>query len=180
MRLHEEHHKWFSGRLGLPAADRIAILVKEAGAKTLLDYGSGKGYQYLKDRIHERWGGILPICYDIGVEQLEERPTTKFDGVICTDVMEHIATEDVHTILRDIFGYVKAVGFVYFAICCRPAVKEFADGTNVHLTVRHPNWWRTNLLRYKRPGLIVEDEYEYVKDYGGDDVQSERVRGLRS
>jgi hypothetical protein len=46
----------------------------------LLDYGSGKGYQYLARRYHERWGGLLPHCYDIGVQQLSPSPRASSAG----------------------------------------------------------------------------------------------------
>lgn len=130
----------------------------------MLDYGSGKGYQYLKARVHEAWG-ILPTCFDLGVVQLQEPPPEgkKFDGVICTDVMEHIAEDDIDPLLSHLFGYVSKRGFAYFSICCRAARKEFPDGVNVHLTIKSPRWWNEKLFRYKRDGLEIRADYE-VKD----------------
>jgi len=162
--LHQQHPKWFSGALKSVSVQEITQLVKDTGAKTILDYGSGKGYQYLKARVHEAWG-ILPTCYDPGVVQLQDPPAegTKFDGVICTDVMEHISQTDIDELLKNLFGYIGKRGFAYFAICCRPARKEFPDGVNVHLTVMSPRWWNQKLSQYKRDGLIIRADYE-VKD----------------
>src|SRR5690348_1646525 len=110
-KLYTELHrneKAFAGYSLKSYVDDIALLVERHNPKSLLDYGSGKGYQYLQKRMHERWGGLLPYCYDVGVRQLSEKPQGLFDGVICTDVMEHIAEEDVDAVLDDIFGYAES------------------------------------------------------------------------
>lgn len=190
--LHQTYPKIFSGRLDLDTADRIACLVDQTRARSLLDWGSGKGYQYLRDRIHERWGGILPHCYDIGVIQLHDKPEGTFDGVICTDVLEHIKPADVEEVLVELMRYARR--FVYMGICCRLAGKHFLDGTNVHLTVRPPAWWRDQVAaawtRVGRSDLYVWTDFEYHSDHdlqfqgvGGDgsddggDLQGEVVAG---
>lgn len=156
--MHEDRPKLFAGDSLLHHVDAIAELVRETGAKTLLDYGSGKGFQYLAKRAHEAWGGILPVCYDVGVRQLSERPAGTFSGVICTDVLEHIAEEDVDGVLADIFSY--AESFVFLAISCRPAKKFFPDGRNVHLTVKEPGWWDRKINRLERPGFSIQVSYD--------------------
>lgn len=147
-----QNDKRFSGNSILKYADAIAELVREHGAKRLLDYGSGKGYQYLATRIHERWGGVLPYCYDVGVRQLATCPTGMFDGIICTDVMEHIEEGDIGDILGHIFWNALPTGFVFFGISCIPSrAKVLPDGRNVHLTVRPPEWWARRLLKVAGP-----------------------------
>lgn len=119
--------------------DGVCEMIDLYNPNSLLDYGSGKGYQYLTRRLHERWGGILPFCYDPGVPALSEKPTGTFDGVICTDVLEHVPHETVFETLEEIFSY--ANKFVFLAICTRPSAKTFADGENCHITVKSDKWW---------------------------------------
>jgi hypothetical protein len=155
--------KFFAGKVrGL---EKVIELVQRTKPQRLLDYGCGKGYQYLARRQHESWGGLLPYCYDIGVRQLSERPEGKFDGVICCDMMEHIDGPDVDRVLDDVFGFSsvrqEAESFVYFHISCIPSRgKTLPDGRNVHLTLEAPEWWNSRLQRYARPGLIIEAKYE--------------------
>jgi hypothetical protein len=159
---HRENPKFFPGYSVCGYAPAIAELVVKTHAKRLLDYGCGKGYQYLVRRVHEQWGGILPHCYDVGVPQLAKRPEGVFDGVICTDVLEHIAEADVDDILADIFDFAAAdtPSFVFLVIACRPAKKSFADGTNVHLTVKPPEWWTQRIGQFRRDGVALRVEFD--------------------
>lgn len=169
---HAAHPKIMPGKMLNDEAQRINNLVQGLKRQLtvkgidepirLLDYGSGKGYQYLRQRIHERWGGILPYCYDPGVIHLSERPSGFFDGIICTDVLEHIEERDVPDVLADIFNYTYAdrPSFVYLHICCRPAGKHFPDGRNFHATVKPPKWWDRVVKIYARPGVMLELSYE--------------------
>jgi hypothetical protein len=153
--LHRRTDNIFSGRSITPHIDAIAELVKSSGAKTLLDYGCGKGHQYHVDGVHQGWGGIQPHLFDVGVPEYAQRPHGRFDGVICTDVMEHIAIEDVKSVLKDVFRYSRQ--WVFFSICIRPAHKEFDDGTNVHLSVKPSYWWERKIEKAAkgRPYQVV-------------------------
>jgi 2-polyprenyl-3-methyl-5-hydroxy-6-metoxy-1,4-benzoquinol methylase len=149
-RLHA-NKKWFTGKSIMDYAGQITELVYATQAKTILDYGCGKGKQYSEFKVHERWGGILPYCYDVGVPKFSKRPQGQFDGVICTDVMEHIDQADVEAILADIYSFVRPQGFAFFNIACRPShgsKKKLSDGRDVHLTVKPPHWWLHKMTPY--------------------------------
>lgn len=143
----------FAGRSIVPHVGAITELVSKTKSTTLLDYGCGKGQQYFHDNVHMAWGGIMPTLYDPGVVEYSQRPIQQFDGVICTDVMEHVAQIHVSRTLSHIFDYSKK--FVFLSICCRPAKKVFADGTNLHLTVKPPKWWDFKLRKISRGRLFV-------------------------
>jgi hypothetical protein len=154
--------KHFSGKMSQLQVREIRQLVEWSKPTRILDYGSGKGFQYLEKRLHEHWGGVLPYCYDPGVVQIGRKPDGKFTGVICTDVMEHIDPDDVDEILGDIFGSLYLTGLVwtYFHISTRPAGKTFEDGENVHLCVRPESWWNAKLDRFNsRADLIIRATY---------------------
>jgi hypothetical protein len=158
-----ESEKHFSGKVR--HADVVARLVAETAPRSLLDYGSGKGYQYLSRRIHEKWGGLLPYCYDVGVRQLSRRPQGTFDGVLCCDMLEHIEEGDLDEVLGDVFSFASvreppARSFVFAAINCGPSHKKLPDGRGVHLTVKPPAWWRGKIERFAREGLIIETAFD--------------------
>lgn len=152
--MHAESADRFAGLSVLPHVDRIHSLIRQTKSRTLLDYGSGKGAQYTTHRVHELWA-IMPTLYDIGIQAYSKKPYGEFDGVICTDVLEHIDEPDLDGLVDEIFGYARK--FVFLAITCRPAKKLLPDGRNAHLTVEPPDWWRAKLMphRHRFPDLLV-------------------------
>lgn len=137
----------FDGHSMLPHKEAIAALVRRFGAQTLLDYGCGKGWQYTKHRAHDAWGGLLPALYDPGCPGLDTKPEGKFDGVICTDVAEHVEPDGVNAFLATVFGHAR--WFVFWNISCKPAVKNLpVSGRNCHTLVRPPEWWREKLAEH--------------------------------
>jgi len=145
---------WFQGTAIKGWVDTIGELIKLTSSKTLLDYGCGKARYYLDHKIHEKWRVPLPYLYDPGLPEYERKPPAgaKFDGVICTDVMEHLC-DPIET-ADEIFGY--ASKFVFMTIACIPSPpqKRLPDGTPFHICVEKPEWW---LARLKPPaGLRFE------------------------
>jgi hypothetical protein len=130
---------------------RIKRLIESTGARTILDYGAGKGMQYrprkivvdgrhVADGIAEYWDVDEVRLFDPGYTPHSALPQERFDGVVCTDVLEHCPAEDLPWILDEIFGYAKL--FVYLNVACFPARKHLPSGENAHVTVRPPQWWR--------------------------------------
>lgn len=143
--MYREMHKrkiFWGGSL-LKQLDKIGALVKASGAQTLLDYGCGKGHQYSEKQAHLEWGGIMPTLYDPGVPELSHRPVGSFDGVICTDVLEHIPVDELDDVISDLVGYAKV--WCFASIYCAPSKKTLSDGQNAHVTIRPPEWWRKRL-----------------------------------
>lgn len=92
----------------------IKDLVVRYNAKTILDYGCGKGQQYQEplpygaesdqELSQDQWQTfdkylvVSVYCYDPCVEKFETPPPAdvKFDGVICTQVLNSIPDADMH------------------------------------------------------------------------------------
>lgn len=146
-RMHAEDPRHFPGRSVLPVAWRIYDLVRKHQAAALLDYGCGQGEQYESYRVHDWWGVPRPRLYDPAVARYAARPEGRFDGVICTDVLEHVPEFELDAVLAAVFGHARK--FAFFTVCCRPARRALPNGTNCHVTVREPAWWRDRMQGYK-------------------------------
>lgn len=158
-----DNPKRFTGFLDGEQLRTIAVLIATHAPSRILDYGSGMGAQYLSLRQHEEWGGLLPHCYDPGVVGLDVVPPGLYDGVISTDVLEHIATPDLPAVTEHIAACLNdnPLRFVYLHISCRPANKAFPDGRNVHLTIKPPSWWQPMLEAWaERHGFYLKVSYE--------------------
>jgi hypothetical protein len=127
-----------------PYIPKITRLVRESGAKTLLDYGCGAGKQYTEKRWHEAWG-IMPALYDPAVAAFSYPRFSQFDGVICTDVLEHVPEDELDAVICDLARLSRMWCFI--SVCCRPAKsnKNLPDGRNAHVTIRKPDWWWATL-----------------------------------
>ena len=149
--LHQEEGK-FKGISLVPLVPTLMSLVKENDCKTLLDYGCGKAIPYDKDRCKEvdLRHPIQKLCnlksfdlYDPAYEKYATLPNKKYDIVVCTDVLEHIAEQDIDYVLTEILSYSKKI--VFLNISCQPALKHFKEGKfkgkNVHISVFDPSWW---------------------------------------
>lgn len=150
----------FDGRSLAPHTLTIRDLIGLTGAKTLLDYGAGKGTLYnMRDLkgpdgethsdLRSYWGVDSIALYDPGYAPYSAYPTGRFDAVISTDVLEHIPEDDIPWVLDEIFGF--AEKFVFVTIAAFPARKLMPDGTNAHCTIQSLEWWqeRLNVSRLK-------------------------------
>jgi hypothetical protein len=177
--LHEEGEKHIGtrpeetfpgGSLG-PHVWRVKRLVEHTGAQNVLDYGCGKAMLYdvrnikLPDGgtvecIQDFWDVDFIHCYDPAYKPFSKLPDGRFDGVVCTDVMEHCPEEDLQWILGEIFGY--AEKFVFLTIASYPAKKRLPNGENAHITIRPAEWWDALIRRVAatRPELVWHAQVE--------------------
>lgn len=157
----------FLGQSLLPQRGRIKEIIMRHGAKSLLDYGAGKGMQYQPiqvivegvgewPNIQAFWGIDELYCYDPAYEPFNKLPSNKFDGVISTDVLEHCPEEDIPWIVDEIFSY--ATRFVFAYVACYPAEKRLPNGENAHCTIRPVEWWQANLsdVSHRHVGVAWE------------------------
>lgn len=142
--------KTFPGESLPPQAGRIKRLIARTGATNVLDYGSGKGQQYdlrnirfadgaAAESIQDYWEVDFVQCFDPSYPPHSAVPTGQFDGVVCTDVLEHCPEEDVPWIVEELFGF--ATRFVFASVACYPARKRLPNGENAHCTVKPAAWW---------------------------------------
>lgn len=162
----------FAGTQLPKRAEEIKRLIDRHAARTILDYGAGKGAAYAphtqksdgRDKggntaaspwqTLPAWGAAVRVrLYDPGYKPLATLPDGPFDGVICNDVLEHIPEEDIPWTLDAIFQ--RAQTFIYLVAACYPAKKQLANGLNAHAAVLSPDWWRQEVEAAARrnPGI---------------------------
>jgi len=132
----------FRGLSVLQHTKQIGQLVKLHRAKTLLDFGCGAGDAYKSPfRVHREWGlqWFDVQLHDPAFPEHADKPFGLRDGVLCSDVLEHIPEADVDATIATLFKHAKH--FVWASVCCREAKKCFPDGTNLHVTLQPLSWW---------------------------------------
>lgn len=168
-----------SDRIGERSGDlkKIARMVAETcGYGCAIDIGCGEGYlvaelmamdidaigldisSVVVDRANSRWnnrfveGSILAIPF----------PDEKFNVVVSTDCMEHLAPEDVPAALREIFRV--SSRYVFLQIATTPD----RDG-HWHLTIEGRTWWENRCFEAgfrKHPLYYQVNSYESLNNDG--------------
>jgi hypothetical protein len=145
----------FRGLSVIQHSKQIGDLVREHRAKNLLDYGAGAGDAYRSPhKIHREWGlrWFNVKLYDPAFPTHDEKPHGKFDGVICSDVLEHVPEADVDEFVKALFDHARK--FVWASVCTRPAKKSFpGTETNLHVTLQPMVWWRDKFSAYADSGV---------------------------
>jgi hypothetical protein len=161
--LHETGN-FFYGYSLLPSKERIYQIIKDTNSETVLDYGSGKGMQYSKRKVDLYWG-VEVDCYDPGYKPFSVLPDKTYDGVICTEVMEHIPEDEVDQALREIFD--RARKFVFFTISLNlsnvDGGKTLLDGTNLHVTIKTEDWWNEKIRHHNKNNIAVQTYFSIPK-----------------
>lgn len=148
-----KHDQYREVAPGEYAVDLFVRLAKPKSTDTITDYGCGTGRASLRlslfskvrmldftsnsldlnvidylsnDLTFEQWDLTQPI--NVGFSRLG----------FCTDVMEHIPTDDVMTVLKNI---VTSSRHVFFQISCVPDQLGALIGETLHLTVKPYSWW---------------------------------------
>lgn len=166
----------FPGKSLIPHVYRIKKLIDKYNVKTLLDYGSGKGIQYLADALtsngemldentyknpdnislQQFWKLDEIKCYDPAYEPFMSLPEHPSDMVVCTDVLEHCPEQDIDWILDEMFGF--AGKCLYANVACYPAKKTLPNGENAHCTIQPVEWWHNKIIEVsdKHPDVMFQ------------------------
>ena len=178
----------FQGKVLPRHQSAVGHLIEQSGATTILDYGAGKASAYhslagahssCAVKWMPAWGESVRVTlFDPGYVPYATLPEGHFDGVISTDVLEHLAEHDVPWVLQEIFN--RARGFVYASIANYPARKVLPNGENAHTCQKPMVWWEHQFRSAARshPGV----HWEFVlreKDRIGRKLSRRRSGGRR-
>ena len=109
---------------------KIRDIIRKDNCNSLLDFGCGKAFLYKNkfkigdkefSNLSDFWNVQDIYLYDPGLEEYSTYPKEKYDGTICTDVVEHIPEADVISFIDELFKLSNKFIFVVTAI--RPATK---------------------------------------------------------
>lgn len=165
--------KLYAGRSLIAHLPAIKSLVVATGARSLLDYGSGKGTMYRQRDIRLPDGQVVPsiqeylgvariACYDPAVPEHASFPSDQFDSVISTDALEHCPEQDMPWIVEEMFAAAKKFVFANVASC--PAHKRLPNGENAHATQQPVEWWADLIRRCAANHCGIIYEFKIVDD----------------
>lgn len=133
----------------------IDAIVREWGAKTVIDYGSGPS------RSLEKYAAYPVVSYDPGVPGLDVPPAPA-DLVVCNHTLEHVEAEHIDAVLKHIAELAQVA--VYIDVSIEPSTKVLFDGTPWHSLVRDEKWWADKLFEHFPDGIAAynHDSVEFT------------------
>lgn len=154
-------------RVHSPGARIASLFIDIAKPKgKVIDFGCGSG----KGSIKLHHAGLDVLCIDFAGNSRDESAEflpffkhdlrEKFPDFIfanygfCTDVMEHLPTDDVESVINNIMG---CVDKCFFQISTISDTMGAIIGQELHLTIRPHSWWNELFIRN---GYSVEWEQE--------------------
>jgi hypothetical protein len=140
---------------------KVVEWAKGRSLTSVLDYGCGKGV--LVDMLQKQ--GVSAVGFDPAVSRFlgnyKISGEKSYQGVCCTDVMEHIPMSSVPHTLKTIGRLAEKT--VFLNISTRKAAHHFPDGRNCHETVCSGKVWREIVARHL-------GEFETAHDHIGHDT----------
>jgi SAM-dependent methyltransferase len=163
-----EHHatsKTYSGKLFRPHARYVYDMLQRLQAKTVLDYGCGKGSQY-KWISHggdatvpagltiEQFWGVEVHKYDPAWPPFAAMPAESFDVVLCTHTLGTIPVQDLDAVIHEVIDFAKK-GVFFAEKIGDPNKQVYAD-----LGYEMPHGWQRGdweavLRKHLRDGIEI-------------------------
>jgi 2-polyprenyl-3-methyl-5-hydroxy-6-metoxy-1,4-benzoquinol methylase len=85
----------------------------------------------------------------------------QYDAVLCADVMEHIPTQHVPTVLTNLRKSTRKAAYFSISVQADYFGPRFF-GEPLHLTIRRPNWWfaQLTLAEFRVSGYVTANDQE--------------------
>jgi len=144
------------GGKGNKWAATVAEIATRLGCGSILDYGCGQGRLVASLKLM-----LSPLYrldeYDPAIPGKDHLPAFA-DLVVCTDVLEHVETDCLDTVLMHLNMLARKA--IFIVVATRPSNKELSDGRNAHLTVESAEWWQDRVSSVIKDMVIypVADE----------------------
>lgn len=144
--------------------DNILKELAERNSITILDWGCGTSIHWHKQCLVNRTKSLMNILgdkvqsfyrYDPCLEKYSKKPSTKYDFIVCADVLEHIPDTELESFFNEINSYLEDDGIIFYSISTIPSKNCFLDGSNMHVTIKNVDEWKKVLKLYSKSKISV-------------------------
>jgi len=116
----------------------VEEIAEAAGARTILRVGVGVREDAAAQRDAGERAGTTITAYDPTASDAGA-PQGRFDGVACTDMLEHLVDDDVVWVIHELFRH--ADRFVHVAVHQKPRAGLLGRLGRIRRSGREPAWW---------------------------------------
>jgi 2-polyprenyl-3-methyl-5-hydroxy-6-metoxy-1,4-benzoquinol methylase len=129
----------YGGR-GNKWAPVVSELLRGYRCRSLLDYGCGQGSLVRTLSNDYRFSPEVSFReYDPAIPEKSAVPSQPADLVVCTDVLEHIESDRIFSVVRHLSELTSHALFAVISLV--PTNKTLSDGRQAHILLRSVEWW---------------------------------------
>jgi SAM-dependent methyltransferase len=152
--------------------DTILTILADKKSITILDFGCGTAIHWHKHTLVNKTKSLMTVLgekvqgfyrYDPAVDIYSKKPTTKFDLVVCSDVLEHIPDSELQSFIAEASSYVDVGGTLMFSVSTSASNNSFLSGENMHINIKSPDEWVQLLKKYSttKISVLFNGKYSY-------------------
>lgn len=149
------------GQRGDKWAKTVTALANKHRVATILDYGCGQG------ALADALAGTREVAeYDPAIDGKDVPPTTPFDLVVCTDVLEHVEEDRIDAVLDHLASL--TLRYIVVVVSLVPTAKTLSDGRQAHILLRCKAWWQRRFVAHGfalRHELASPDQSKSFKEF---------------
>jgi len=176
---HNDHPEKWIGDSSLAYKDSIKDLVVKHNAKTMLDYGCGKGWQYILGSIINCGTGDNPITldkfvgidsvykYDPAVPEFDKLPSdeSKFDCIILCQSLAFVPDDDILAVKKYLMRTANKFVFVgeWDPLLPISRRKQTVFDPNLYRVHRSKEWYYEQFSDWKNSELVFHFKERHDK-----------------
>lgn len=154
----------FDGGGARALIDKVLEEMKNRESVSILDWGCGTAVHWHTQCLLNKSKSMMNVLgekvqcfyrYDPAYKLYSKKPSSKYDLVMCSDVLEHIPDNELESFFFEINSYVNYDGMIFYSISTTPSNNSFVDGTNMHVNLKSPSEWNEILRKYRKTKVCV-------------------------
>lgn len=147
--------------------DKILSELKDKKSISLLDYGCGTSSIWHESIIGKTRQNLFEILgpkirlfyrYDIRNDLYSIRPNSKFDFIICANVLEYFPKNELSNIFKDLQEFSTNNTHIFYVVNTIPSKNFFLNGVNMMLTQENSDFWVKTLKEFNscKMSLVID------------------------
>jgi hypothetical protein len=151
--------------------DKILLELKDKKSVTLLDYGCGSSSIWHESIIGQKRQNLFEILgpkiqsfhrYDPRNEAFSKKLNSKFDIIICSNVLEFFSKIEISKILKELQDFSNESTHIFYTINTGPSKNFFLNGTNMHVTQESADFWINMLKEFNNCKISVAVDKKFL------------------
>lgn len=157
---HKTHKTW-AGKGTFQYTDHLLFLRKKYNATSMLDFGCGKGVQFIDNKLQNIVGCEIE-GYDPCIHGLDKWPTGKWDIVYSLDAITAVDDQDMRWLFESFSTWATKAIFISSQTSNLGKSPKQDVQKNFNVSSRNLTYYKTLLSDFKGPDIWIMDDFQFI------------------